>query len=107
MPDPIPPAGRDLAEWLVKATANLDAHIEDKATAIAAARIAAIEDKAEQDVTELMAGHAREVQRLEDLIKELRRQLKPLVRHIEQECPTTLERKARIKARMEQARQNR
>ncbi|TDD97600.1 DNA translocase FtsK [Actinomadura rubrisoli] len=91
-------ASEEIAARLVAITANLDAHIEERAIVIAAERITAAEDAAEQKVAGLMASHASEVQRLEDLIKELRRQLKPLRRHIEETCPEVKERRARFEA---------
>lgn len=85
-----------MTDRLAKITANIDGYIEAKATELASARITAIEDAAEQKVTDLMARHASEVERLEDLITELRRQMKPLIRHIEQDCPETKARRERI-----------
>lgn len=92
-----------VAARVAETAANLDAYIETKAGAIAAARIQAVEDDAEQKITELMAGHALEVERLEDLVGELRRQLKPLRRHVEETCPAVKDRKARAAARAGQA----
>lgn len=73
----------DVAARLAEVTANLDAYIEAKATEIAAARLAAVEEGAERTLAEMRAEHATEMQRSEDLIAELRRQLKPLARHME------------------------
>ncbi|GAA4225995.1 hypothetical protein GCM10022254_09430 [Actinomadura meridiana] len=87
----------DATDRLAEITANIDGYIETKATEIATARITAAEDAAEEKVTSLMARHAAEVQRLEDLIAELRRQVKAFDKHLEG-CPGTKGRKARTKA---------
>lgn len=70
----------DLVGQLLEVSSNLQDHIEARAQEIAAPRIQAAEDDAEQKVTDLMARHDAEVRRLEGLIAELRRQIKPLVR---------------------------
>jgi hypothetical protein len=87
-------AERSVIDRLAEITANIDGHIEAKATEIAAARITAAEEK----VTSLMARHAAEVQRLEDLIAELRRQQKAFDKHLEEDCPVVKERRERIRA---------
>jgi hypothetical protein len=63
------------AATLRAAIGDLDAHVQRRAEAIAAPRIAEVEQAAATRITDLKAGHAQKRQRLEDLVGELRRQL--------------------------------
>jgi DNA segregation ATPase FtsK/SpoIIIE-like protein len=84
----------DVTARLLEITANLNAYIEARAAEIAAPRIAAAEEQAKREVADLKAQHASEIQRLEDLVGELRRQIQPLARHVEQ-CPETMANRAK------------
>jgi len=83
----------DVTARLVEVTANLNAYIETRAQEIAAPRIAAVEERAAREIAELKAQHAAAQQRSEDLLKELRRQINALDRHMNQ-CPEVARRKA-------------
>ncbi|MFC9974486.1 DNA translocase FtsK [Spirillospora sp. NPDC127200] len=82
-------ASESMAARLAEITANIDAYIEARAAEIAAARIAAVERRTEGQLAELKARHAAELQRSQEAVEGLRREIEPLARHWER-CPETL-----------------
>jgi hypothetical protein len=70
-------------ERLAEITENLKSHIDDQADAIAGPRIVRVKRRAERRVSELERAHAAELRRLNDLVDELRLQLRPLDRMFE------------------------
>ncbi|MFI6518961.1 DNA translocase FtsK [Spirillospora sp. NPDC050679] len=78
-------ASESMAARLAEITANIDAYIEARAAEIAGARVAAVERQA----AELKARHAAELQRSQEAVEKLRREIEPLARHWER-CPEAL-----------------
>lgn len=79
---------------LVEITANLKAHIDDQAEAIAGPRIVRVKRRAEKRVSELERAHGFEVRRLNDLVDELRRQLAAVERQVATTGAASLKRAA-------------
>ncbi len=73
--DPTPYLLAEAAENLAVATQNLDGYVKRRANEIAEPRIRAAKEDADARIAEVRAAAARQEQRHEDLIRELRRQL--------------------------------
>jgi hypothetical protein len=101
------PEPTELAGSLASTARDLDGHIERRAQQIAGPRIAAAEQEYHARATRLRREHRQQIQRRDDLITELHRQLRAQVRQVERLHPdnkrlrTALRRAQKVPVRIE------